>query len=561
MTGSLLRHLMRFSVRKLAVEWAAALERPAEAQAVRLAAILARHADAAVGRRNAFELLRDPDAYRRALPIRSYEDFRPEIDRMRAGEPGVLVDEPVELFAVTSGTTGAPKYVPVTRSMNLEQHRSHRWWMAGLVADHPAVTSGKLFTIVSPAEEGRTDGGVPVGSASGKNYRNQPVPVRRMHAAPYEAFCIADYEARHYALLAFALAADVTCVTSVNPSTLVLLAERMRRDGADLLADLRDSRGWTGRGSLARCPRLDPAERARLERLLRPSRRRVAHLERVLARDGVLTPQAAWPRLACLCTWHGGNAPFYLGRLAADWGPAPTRCLGLRASEGMFSIPLADRTPEGVLAVWGHFLEFLPEEGEPTPTAETLLAHELERGRRYRLIITTSGGLYRYDLGDIVEVTGLRGRAPVVAFLHKAGQVLSVTGEKVTEAQAVAAGKRALRPAPAGFTVTLALAQTPRYRVSVEWAAADAPRDDDARAALAEAFDQALSRENVEYAAKRKSGRLDPPELELLPPGSYAAWRRAQVAAGRPDGQIKPPHLLRDPAALDAIRSAADPDA
>ncbi|MBN2712604.1 MAG: GH3 auxin-responsive promoter family protein, partial [Planctomycetes bacterium] len=168
-----------------------------------------------------------------------------------------------------------------------------------------------------------------------------------------------------------------------------------------------------------------------------------------------------------------------------------------------------------------------------------------EQGKRYRTIITTSGGLYRYDLGDIVEVTGMRGNTPEIAFLHKAGNVLSITGEKVTEDQVVKAMKNVEEKFPdiAGFSVTMELTSPPRYILAVEMAQGE---PDKARALeMACAFDCELRSINEEYDEKRSSGRLDNPELLLLAKGSYLEYRKLLVREGKPDGQIKPPHLVK----------------
>ncbi len=547
MYGRLLRVLCRVGLARFARAWRRAVADPRAAQHERLHCILRRHAGCEFGQTHGFADIADADAYRARVPVTDYEGMRPAVDRMRAGERNVLVAERVRMFAVTSGTTGAPKFLPVTRSMNLEQHAAHLVWMHALVGDHPAVTEGKLLTVVSPAEEGRTTGGIPYGSATGLQYTNQALPVRRRHAVPYEAMCVHDYDARHYVLLAFALSRNVACATSTNPSTLVLLAERMRAWAEPLVEDL--DAAANGFPRLRNAPGLSDAERDALQRRLRPSRGRVRALRERLHLHGTLVPRIAWPKLAALCTWHGGAAGFYLGQLVDPWGTAPTRGLGLRASEGVFTIPLSDATPEGVLAVGGHFVEFLPGEADPGADARTLLAHELEVGERYRLVVTTSAGLYRYDLADVVEVTGFHERAPVMAFLHRAGAVLSITGEKVTESQAAAAARRAA-PHAAGCTLTLRLAHPPRYLAAVEPEEAGHLAGADAQAALARAFDQALSAENLEYKAKRASGRLASLEVLVLPAGTYAAHRRRAVDAGRPEWQVKPPHLVRSEQAL-----------
>ncbi|MCX7934216.1 MAG: GH3 auxin-responsive promoter family protein, partial [Planctomycetota bacterium] len=306
-------------------------------------------------------------------------------------------------------------------------------------------------------------------------------------------------------------------------------------------------------GRLTGASGLCPEERSALERYLRPQPQRAAWLRERMKAEGALLPRHAWPQLALIATWQGGSAPFYLAQLTGIWPDCPRRCLGLRASEGIFSIPLADNTPAGVLAVGSHVMEFLPAEAEVQPQAETLLAHELEKGRRYRLIITTSAGFCRYDLADIIEVVGFCRATPEIAFLHKAGSVLSITGEKVTEDQVVLAMREVERDFSEvkGFTVTLELLMPPRYILAVELAAAaeEVAAGAESKAffrwrQILSAFEHHLCRLNPEYAEKRASSRLAPPRLLILASGSYLAYRAACAAAGRPDSQIKPPHLV-----------------
>jgi hypothetical protein len=94
----------------------------------------------------------------------------------------------------------------------------------------------------------------------------------------------------------------------------------------------------------------------------------------------------------------------------------PLRDIGLLASEGRLSIPVDDGTASGVLNVRSHFFEFIPadEYGTAHPTA--LRMHQLEVGREYFVLLTNGSGLYRYDLGDRVRVTGIKGQAPMIEF-------------------------------------------------------------------------------------------------------------------------------------------------
>lgn len=548
----MLIQLFHLVLRKKLAAYQQALLEPAQAQRARLRAVLCAGAATAFGREHGLRADLTPDEYRSLVPVRPYAALAPWIERMKNGERNVLTPQQPEMFGVTSGSSAQPKFIPQPRAFTNEHHFSHLIWIYNMLRDHPGSV-GRTFSMISPAEEGVTAGGIPYGSSSGKQYRDQNIPVRMMHAVPYEVFLSRNCHAKYHAALVYALGADLRTVNSVNPSTLVLLGQLLGEQAPELLDDL-------GRGALNHAPGLSDAERTLYARRLRARPERRRQLLEIYRSEGCLLPRHVWPNIRVVNTWQGGNAPFYLPLVRELWGDVPQRCLGLRATEGIFNIPLCDNTASGPLAVCSHFLEFSEGEGEPQPGGRTLLAHELEVGRRYRLIITTSAGLYRYDLADIIEVTGMRGATPEVAFLHKAGGVLSLTGEKVCEDQLVAAMAtvaKQTRPIT-GFSVTVEMAQPPRYVLAMEPApeeCAHIPLPNQMQAAspqtlellqqMGHVFDCELARLNIEYAAKRESGRLAAPAVLLLAPGTYREHRLRLVAEGRPDGQIKPPHILK----------------
>ncbi|MDR1612647.1 MAG: GH3 auxin-responsive promoter family protein [Planctomycetota bacterium] len=531
-------------------------ERPEAAQERALRGILARNAETAFGRAHGFgalaalsgrELRR---AYRAATPIRGYDGFAPEIEKMKLGERDVLIPGTPDMFSLTSGTAADPKFCPASRAFIRELHSQHLLWMYNAYRDRPAVNAGKYLVLASPAEMGKTAGGVPYGSMSGKQLASQSIPVRRRMASPWRAQLAAGPEERLRTTLLFAMAREELKVfAAVNPSTLTLLAERLDAWAETLLDQL-------AAGDLRLSEATDPDTARRLRRRFKPSPSRARRLREIFKAEGGLAPGRVWPNPEMIFTWQGGAAAFFLPRVRELWGDVPMRCLGLRASEGNFTIPLRDGDPSGVLGVGGHFMEFVPGDAENVrPDAETLFAHELEAGKTYRLIVTTSGGFYRYDLADLVEARGFDHNTPEVAFLRRAGAVLSATGEKVTEDQALRAMVKAGADLPlTGFTLTWELWDGLRYVLAVEL------RDGEARLAegeervsrelrsLAGRFDAALRGANVEYRAKRGDGRIKPPRAALLADGSYRRHRESAAAAGRPENQVKPPLLVPPPA-------------
>ena len=129
----------------------------------------------------------------------------------------------------------------------------------------------------------------------------------------------------------------------------------------------------------------------------------------------------------------------YIELLAPFLCDIPQRDYLCMASEGIMAIPFRDETSGGVLPVHTHFYEFIPEGLAEQDDPPTLLPHELEVSRPYTVVLTTSAGLYRYNIGDVVRVSELNGSAPVLEFLHRAGHTCSLTGEKLTESQVASA--------------------------------------------------------------------------------------------------------------------------
>ena len=499
-------------------------EEPEQLQRERLRAILGVAAGSSFARDHGLDAETTLEAFRDAVPVRTHAELVPWLDRVADGEQGVLTSERVVQLLKTSGTTGRPKLLPVTRSWERVVAQGQSLWRLGLIRDHEAATKGKALTVVSPAVEGRTAGGVPFGSNTGRMHARQPWIVRIRYPVPDEIFALPDAEARTYAVLRYALQAPVTTWTTANPSTVLLLCRKLSEHREALARDLAD-------GTLG-----GPAAGVELS-----WRARWALKKAAVPTDW--RPAACWPLVSVNC-WKAGPAPFFLEKLPAALGAeVPVRDVGLTASEGYFAIPLDEGDGRAVAWLGGHLLEFVADDGA------VRLAWELREGQTYRLVLTTSAGLFRYDIGDLVEVKGFAGRAPLLRFVRRARNVLSITGEKVTEDQLVAAVREALGGGEAvGFTAGHRLAEVPVLRIGLEGAA---PTD------FLERFEVALCARNVEYREKRDSGRLGPPELVTWTAGTYGRWRADRVAEGAPEGQVKDPLVALDEAAWQRLVSAS----
>jgi hypothetical protein len=530
-------------LRRQAAEFEAATRRPREVQEALLRRILLRQADTAFGRDHHFRAIRDAADFRRRLPAASYEDLEPYLARVRRGEfDALLADRQVLMFALTSGTTAARKYIPVTPQYLADYRRGWHLWGLRVYDDRPSLKMRPILQFAGDWDEFRTEGGTPCGAVTGLTARMQKHLIRLLYRVPACAGKVRDPAAKYYLALRLSLPSRLGMIVAANPSTLVGLARAGDREKESLVRDLYD-------GALS--PRCDvPAEvRAALARRLRRRHRaRARELEAVVRRTGTLYPRDYWPTDCLLANWTGGSVGAYLRQYPRYFGGMPVRDVGLVASEGRMTIPLAEGEPSGVLDITSHYFEFVPEAEADRPDPVTLGAHELEEGGRYFLLPTTAYGLYRYRLNDLVRVTGFHRRTPKLEFLSKGAHFANLTGEKLSEYQVVRAVEEALRELdlpPAAYALAPCWdEETPYYGLFIEQGdLADASR----RARLAGLVDGGLRLLNTEYAAKREGLRLGPLRLELLPGGAWQRWdgRRLARQGGSPE-QYKRPCLIPD---------------
>jgi hypothetical protein len=534
-----------------------AVGRPEAAQRAVLRRLVARNRDTAFGRDHGFAGIRTVADYARRVPLRDYEGVRPYVERIAAGEAAVLTAAPPVMFTTTSGTTGAPKLVPVTAAWRDELAALTRLWMLHAARDHPRAFAGKALTLVSPAVEGRTPAGIPFGAMSGVMYESIPWLLRRQYAVPYTACLIPDCDTRDFVTLRLALAQPVSVIGAPNPTSLLRLAQVAAGRADALIRAVHD-------GTLGVPPEatgLGVGPLLALQASLRPDPGRARALSATAARHGELLPRHCWPDLALVGCWLGGTAGLHARRLAAAYGAVPLRDLGLLASEGRVTLPLEDGSPAGVLAVHASFFEFVPEEAIESAALPVRLAHELEDGRRYYLVMSGGNGLYRYDINDVVEVRGFHRRTPRIAFVRKGRDMASITGEKLHVNQVQAAVRDAERRTALDVWQFRLIPDPEACRHDLLIESRGAVPDAAARAFLG-AFERALAGLNCEYAAKRASRRLGPPRLALMRAGWSEAVCRADCAAGQRERQYKwaAIRLDWDPASRAAVLRTYDPE-
>ncbi len=490
---------------------------PRTSQAALLTQILAANADSDFGRTHCFADIHTLDDYRARVPIRPYDALRPWLDRVAAGETGILTSEAVIAFEETGGSTAGGKLIPYTASSLKAFRAAVLPWLADLARRRPGAFAGKAYVSVSPATRApRMIGGIPVGMATEGAYLGADlVPAfLEIMAVPASVAYLSDVdEWRLASLTALARCPDLTLISIWSPTFLIVLLEALPQLAESLLRTLHDE-----------------PERAR-------------DVKTALARSPVDTA-LLWPRLDTVSAWADGASRPYARRLQDMLPHATLQPKGLLATEGAVTTPCSSSRSSSwpVPALTSAVLEFIDENGQP------LLCDELRAGQSYRVVMTNAGGFYRYDLGDRLLCHGYEDALPLLEFVGR-DIASDLVGEKLSEpfvsaALALVSGTACLAPRAATRSHYVLLVDT----------------SDRATAHSAAATIEQRLRSNPQYDYARKIGQLGPVAYEIVD-HLLERYLRLGTRRGRRLSDIKPPGLITDAATVECLINPVDSDA
>lgn len=441
------------------------------------------------------------DAYRAAVPTRTYDDFRSWMDLLLKGDGQALTGHAPVAFELTGGTSGGRKPVPVTDPMLEGFRRALMAWIGDLTETCPGIMAGSCYFALSPALRKASEpiGPWPIGLPSDLAYFGAeygPHLARHLLFRP-EIAAISDPEKWRIATLAMILAnGDLSFVSVWSPTFLLALLHTLETDPDPVLKALND-------GVAGLSP--DPARARSLTRVALGSTRDI------------------WPKLSLVSAWADASSAHSFAELGAALPHVRLQGKGLLATEGCFTVPFM-RFRDPVPAILSGFLEFRDAAGACHQM------HEIEDGEIYDLIVSPIGGFARYDIGDRVLCTGwAQPGVPMLRFVGRSGVSSDLVGEKLTEAFVL----DSLRVANLHGVLAARQGSLARYDLIV-----NVPAPEDALLRL----DAALSR-NPQYAYARQMKQLGPPG-QLTMPDLADRLLNYRLDAGHRLSDIKPPVLL-----------------
>lgn len=536
-----------------------ATERVRGTQTGLLREILRANRDSWFGQRHDFRHIAHIRDFQQRVPLATFEDFRAAVERIARGEAGVLTTQPVRLLEPTSGTTRGEKLIPYTDGLRRQFQRAVAAWVGDLLWCRPGLRRGRAYWSISPAfgPPRRSPGGLPIGFDDDTAYLGgceqwalrhllvTPASVR--HAPSVPAF-------QYMTLLSLLRAEDLTLISIWNPSFLTQLLAPLDTWQERLVRDVRRG-SWTpptecGAASWA-CDGVsaapDPRRADRIASIVRHSSPSWERHEQL------------WPHLQLISCWTDAAAARGVSKLREWFADVEIQGKGLIATEACVTIPQCGLSAPA-LALQSAFFEFEPhgefelydesnsgggEVGNPA-SVPCRTAWQLEAGGTYRVVVTTSGGLYRYRLQDAVRVESFWNGCPLLRFLGKADRVSDQVGEKLAEPHVRGAIDKSC--AVAGVKPSFALLvpipdQPPRYRLYAQ-AGDDGPSAENLQR-LADALETELA-DNPHYRYAVQLGQLAAVEVHWLAPDAPDAgttYQQACAARGSKLGDVKPAAL------------------
>ncbi|HUD66282.1 MAG TPA: GH3 auxin-responsive promoter family protein [Candidatus Sulfotelmatobacter sp.] len=503
---------------RAARQFDASLHNPEAVQSELLLRLLRQNQSCGYGVQHRFATIRSVGEYQERVPIVSYDDISGWVERMKAGEGGVLTSEPLLMFEKSSGSVSAAKYVPYTRTLRAQFHAALGAWITDLYHSFPGLACGCAYWLVTPLsrEQERTQGGTPVGFESDAEYFG---PLHRWLlektlAVPAELASVPGFDNCVYLTLRFLLQArSLTFISVWNPSFLQILLKQLELHGERLVRDLLADKVGVGRA-------LPP----RITNLLKRDASQAGNLRAMLGR-GRIEAEVLWPRLELISCWTSAASAAVKSEIQRGFPGVAIQGKGLLATEGVVSIPI-ERYKGCVAAVTSHFLEFLDLE-----SGGCHLLSELERGAEYSVVLTTGGGFWRYQLGDRVRVTGFAERTPVLEFIGKDDCVSDLRGEKLNALFVAQVLEEFECCRSAAFAMVAPCDRgIPGYILFLESGHCETE--------LASRLDEKM-RANPHYAYCRRLGQLAVPRVFMIQQGAREAYLKHCEALGQRAGSVK----------------------
>lgn len=421
------------------------------------------------------------------VPIRDYEEFKPWIEKVVAGESDVLWKGKPRYFAKTSGTTSGVKYIPLTK----ESMPSHIEAARNAILCYIAETSKTKFVdgrmiFLQGSPEMKEKNGIKIGRLSGIVAHYVPAYLQKNRLPSWETNCIADWETKVDAIVDETLHQNMTVISGI-PSWVQMYFEKIQSKTGKKVGEVFKNFNLFIYGGV----NFEPY-RAKFESLIG---RKVDSIE--------LFP----------------------------------------ASEGFFAFQDSQKE-KGMLLLLnaGIFYEFIRAEDYFSEKSKRLTIEEVELHVSYVLIVSTNAGLWAYNVGDTVQFVSKKPYRVIVSGRIK--HFISAFGEHVIAKEVECALQKATENSQVRVTeFTVAPQITPKTGLPYHEWFIEFENEPENLNAFASAIDLEMQNQNTYYFDLIQGNILRPVVISRVAKNGFIDYMKSQ---GKLGGQNKVPRLSND---------------
>ena len=513
---------------------------PGETQRKLLMDIIDKNKNTEYGKKIGFDQIHSLEDFQRIVPLTTYDDYADYVDRMIDGEDNLIMAAKCHRYCSSSGSVGRPKILPKSgRDLFYMQSVgfaatpacAQRWFSKKGVKFPKQVGTVAIVLTGHKMKDGKMCNG------AGQVPFTYLKPISEFFMTTPNDFMYPENEDAvdsTYFHLRFALEnRDVTYIGSMVVTLLTTMFEFFENNWELVCNDIE-------KGTIDPSIKCTPELREKWEKKFKPNPKRAAEIRKECEK-GFDTPVAPriWPKFMWSYGMVGSTLQFYVNKLRRYIGDAPIHNMGYAAAEGFMAMPVELNVNDAVLMPKSVFFEFIPMDD---PECDKLLTlDQLEEGKEYEIVVTNFSGLYRYNIEDVIRITGFYNNTPKMEFLYRNNLAMNIANEKTTTQMVDWAAGKVQEKLGISFKGYSFYGDTDsaivRYMLLAE---PDGDISEDMIPEIEKTLDEFLNESNEKYFKYRRWNMIDMPKVCLLKKDTYADYREMLKKQGKVLNQIKP---------------------
>lgn len=492
------------------------------------------------GIKHHFKDINSINSFRKNVPLTTYADYEDSINKMiYENKTNLITSKKVIGYAKSSGTIRKPKYLPITQDQVMVYTKYTVTRMMALADKYMRenygkhVKPGKGICTFPAFNEYLPNGllGSNVADVAAKQLSFFYKFIIEMPLNEHYGSEQCDYE---YINHRFALE-DKNCmyVFGIFFKNITDLVLYLKNNWQDLVNDIEH-------GTIKEDVFCQPEIRKQILEHTKPNPKRAEELRAEFEKgfDNTII-QRIWPNLSVMSAIGTASFEPFMRTARQYTSDIPYDFSIMGASEGLFAAADKLNNEGQLLLVDSCYYEFLSVDENDS---RIYSIDELEVGNKYEIIITTKAGLYRYRIGDIVEVVGYMNDCPYIVFSNRKGQLINIIGEKSTEEHMQAVVNDLQEKANVNITSWTVGVNRDVYPNYYELLIEN--EDEKDLSSYADYVDKYLGDINERYFDFRKISVIGKLQILNLKKGTQEAWFKKQVDNGASYYQTKPVRIL-----------------